>query len=90
VCQKSHGVIPQPGVIVIATLILILILPQGRLRGGFLDRETVEPLLAVVLIQRLTLKGLSDLTLLRGVFLFLLLSHRDVSRLSSSAILRNR
>jgi hypothetical protein len=34
--------------------------------------------------------SLSDLTLLCGVFLSLLLRHRNASRLSSSAIFRNR
>jgi hypothetical protein len=43
-----------------------------------------------VFIQRLMLEGLSDLTLLCGVLLFLLLSHQNASRLLCSAILRNR
>jgi hypothetical protein len=85
--QKSHGVVPRPGLII--AVILVLILPRGHLRGGFLDGETLETLLAVALIQHLTLEGLFDLTLLRGVFLFLVLSYRDASHLSSSAILRN-
>jgi hypothetical protein len=84
--QKSRGIVPRPGVIVTA----ILILPRDRLRGGFLDRETLETLLAVTLIQRLTLEGLPSLMLLRGVLLSLLLSYREASRLSSSPILRNR
>jgi hypothetical protein len=70
--QKSCGVIPQPNVIVIAILDLLLL--RGHLRRGFLDGETVEPLLVAAFIQRLTLEGLSDLTLLCGVFLSLLLS----------------
>jgi hypothetical protein len=84
--QKSHGVIPRPTVIVVA----ILILPRDRLRGGFLNRETLEILLATALIQRLTLEGLPDLMLLHGVLLSLLLSRREASRLSSSKILWNR
>jgi hypothetical protein len=88
VCLKSRGVVPRPGVVIVAILNFVLL--RGRLRGGFLDRETIEPLLAAALIQRLTLEGLSDLTLLCGVFLSLLLSRRNASRLSSSAILQNR
>jgi hypothetical protein len=84
--QKSRSIIPRPGVIVAA----IIILPQDRLRGGFLDRETLKTLLAMVLIQRLTLEGLPDLTLLHGVLLSLLLGYREASRLSSSPILQNR
>jgi hypothetical protein len=84
--QKSHGIVSQPGVIIAA----ILILPRDRLRGGFLDRETHETLLAAALIQRLALVGLHDLMLLRGVLLSLPLSRREASRLSSSTILRNQ
>jgi hypothetical protein len=84
--EKSHSVIPRLGTIIVAILILL----RGCLRGGLLDGETLEPLLAVVPIQHLALEGLPDLTLLRGVFLFLLLSRRKASRLSSSVILRDR
>jgi hypothetical protein len=78
--QKSRGIV----------ITAVLILPRDRLGGGFLNRETLEALLAAVVIQRLTLEGLLDLTLLRSVLLFLLLGHREASRLSSSPILRNR
>jgi hypothetical protein len=84
--QKSRGIIPRPGVVIAA----VLILPRDRLGGGFLDRKTLEALLAAALIQRLTLEGLLDLTLLRSVLLLLLLGRREASRLSSSLILRNR
>jgi hypothetical protein len=84
--QKSHGIIPRPDVVIAA----VLILPRDHLRGGFLDRETLETLLAAALIQRLTLEGLPDLTLLHGILLSLLLGRREASRLSSSPILRNR
>jgi hypothetical protein len=84
--QKSHGIIPRPGVIIAA----VLILPRDCLGGGFLNRKTLEALLAAELIQRLTLEGLLDLMLLRSVLLFLLLGRREASRLSSSPILRNR
>jgi hypothetical protein len=86
VCQKSHGIIPRPSVVIAA----VFILPRDRLEGGFLDRETLEALLAVVLFQRLALEGLLDLTLLRSVLLFLLLGCREASRLSCSPILQNR
>jgi hypothetical protein len=84
--RKSHGIVPRPGVVVTA----VLILPRDRLRGGFLDRETLETLLAAMLIQHLALEVLPDLTLLRSVLLSLLLGRREASRLSSSPILRNR
>jgi hypothetical protein len=69
--QKSRGIV----------IAAVLILPQDRLEGGFLNRETLKALLAAALIQRLTLEGLLDLTLLRSVLLFLLLGHRGVSPL---------
>jgi hypothetical protein len=84
--QKSHGIVPRPGVVIAA----ILILPRDHLKGGFLDRETLKTLLAAALIQRLALEGLLDLTLLHSMLLSLLLSHREASCLSSSAILWNR
>jgi hypothetical protein len=86
VCQKSHGIVPRPGVVIV----VVFILPRDRLKGGFLDRETLEALLAAVLFQCLTLEGLLDLTLLRSVLLFPLLGHREASRLLSSPILWNR
>jgi hypothetical protein len=58
--------------------------------GGFLDGETLEPLLAAVPIQRLAFEGLPDLTLLCDIFLFLLLSRRKASHLSSDMIFRDR
>jgi hypothetical protein len=57
---------------------------RGHLRGGLLNWETLEPLLAVAPIQRLALEGLPDLTLLCGIFL--LLSRRKASHLSSGTI----
>jgi hypothetical protein len=84
--EKSRSVIPRLGIIIVTILILL----RGRLRRGLLDVETLEPLLAATPIQRLALKGLPDLTLLRGVFLFLLLSRGKASHLSSSAILWDR
>jgi hypothetical protein len=42
--EKSRSVIPRLGTIIIAILILILL--RGHLRGGLLDGETLEPLLA--------------------------------------------
>jgi hypothetical protein len=83
--KKSHGIIPRPGIIIVA----VFILPRDRLRGGFLDRETLEALLAAALFQSLMLEGLLDLTLLSSVLLFLLLGRREASCLSSSPILRN-
>jgi hypothetical protein len=83
VCQKSHGIIPRPGVVIA----VVFILSRDRLGGGFLNQETLEALLAVALIQCLTLEGLLDLTLFRSVLLFLLLNHREASRLSCSLIL---
>jgi hypothetical protein len=77
--KKSRSVIPRLGAIIVAIFILILL--RGRLRGGLLDRETLEPLLAAAPIQRLTLEGLPDLTLLCSIFLFLLLSRRKASHL---------
>jgi hypothetical protein len=81
--QKSHGIIPRPGVIVAAVFVLL----RDRLRGRLLDREPLEALLAAELLQRLALEGLLDLTLLGSVLLFLLLGHREASSLSSSPIL---
>jgi hypothetical protein len=78
--QKSRGIIPRPDVVVAA----IFILPQVRLGGGFLDRETLEALLAATLFQRLALEGLLDLMLLSCVLLFLLLGRREASRLSAA------
>jgi hypothetical protein len=84
--QKSHGIVPRHDVIIAA----ILIIPRDRLRGGFLDRETLKTLLVAALIQCLALEGLCDLTLLCGVLLSLLLGRREASRLSSSLIFRNQ
>jgi hypothetical protein len=81
--QKSQGIIPRPDVVIAA----VLILPRDRLGGGFLDRETLETLLAAALLQCLMLEGLPDLTLLRSVLLSLLLGYQEASRLSSSPIL---
>jgi hypothetical protein len=86
--EKRRSIIPRLGTIIVTILILILL--RGHLRGGLLDRETLEPLLAAAPIQRLALEGLPDLTLLRDVFLFLLLSRRKVSHLSSSTIFWDR
>jgi hypothetical protein len=84
--QKGRGIIPRPDVIVAA----VFILPGDRLGGRLLDWEPLEALLVAVLLQRLTLKGFLDLTLLGSVLLFLLLGRREASSLSSSPILRNR
>jgi hypothetical protein len=84
--EKSCSVIPRLGIIIVAILILL----RGRLRRGLLDGETLEPLLAAAPIQCLALEGLPDLTLLHGIFLFLFLSRRKASYLSSSMILRDR
>jgi hypothetical protein len=83
--QKSRGIIPRPGVIIAA----VFVLPRDRLGGRFLEREPLEALLAAVLLQRLTLKGLLDLTLL-GSVLLLLLGRQEASSLPSGPILRNQ
>jgi hypothetical protein len=86
--KESHGIIPQPGVVIITVIILLLLL-RGRLRWGLLHRETLEPLLVTALIQRLALEDLPVLPLLRGIFLLFLLSHRKASHLSGHAILQD-
>jgi hypothetical protein len=62
---------------------------RGRLRGGLLLRETLEPLLATALYQHLTLEDLPITSLLHGIFLLFLLGHREASHMSSHAILRD-
>jgi hypothetical protein len=85
--QRSRGLVPRPGVIVVA---IIVVLPQDRLRGRLLEREPVKALLTSALLQRLLLLGLTDLTLLGGVFLLFLLGRQEVSSLPSDLIFRKR
>jgi hypothetical protein len=84
--QKGRGITPRPGVVVAA----VFVLPRDRLGGRLLDWEPLEALLVATLLQRLTLKGFLDLTLLSSVLLFLLLGRREASSLPSSPILRNQ
>jgi hypothetical protein len=65
----SRDVVPRLGIIIIA-IIVIIFFPRGYLRRGLLHRETLEPLLATALIQRLALEDLPVLPLLHGIFLF--------------------
>jgi hypothetical protein len=86
--EKSHSIKPRLGATIIAIIIIIIL--RDHLIGGFLNGETLKPLLAATPIQRLTLEGLPDLTLLCGIFLFLLLSRRKASHLSSGTIFQDR
>jgi hypothetical protein len=83
--QGSRGIIPRPGVVVVA----VFVLPRDRLGGGLLEREPIEALLATMLLQRLLLEGLSNLTLLGSILLLLLLDRQEASSLPSSPIFRN-
>jgi hypothetical protein len=82
--KESHGIIPRPGVVIIAIIILLL---RGRLRGGLLLRETLEFLLATSFYLHLALEDLPIVPLLRGIFLLFLLSRGEASHLSSGVIL---
>jgi hypothetical protein len=83
--QRSRVVIPRPGVVVAA----VIVLPRDRLGGRLLEREPVEALLATTLLQRFLLEGLTDLTPL-GSVLLLLLGRQEASSLPSDPIFRNR
>jgi hypothetical protein len=83
--QISHGIVPRPNVVVA----IVFILPRDCLGGRLLEREPVEALLATVLLQRLLLKGLPDLTLVGSVFL-LLLGCQEASSLPGDLIFQNR
>jgi hypothetical protein len=84
--QGSHGVIPQPSVIIAA----VIVLPRDCLGGRLLEWEPVKALLATTLLQCLLLEGLVDFTLLGSVFLLLLLGRQEASSLPSDPIFRNR
>jgi hypothetical protein len=86
VLQGSHGVVPRPGVVVVA----VIVLHRDCLEGRLLEREPVEALLATVLLQCLLLEGLVDLTLLGSIFLPLLLGCQEASSLPSDPIFWNR
>jgi hypothetical protein len=77
--QGSRGVVPRPGVVVAA----IIVLPRDCLGGRLLERATT-------LLQRFLLEGLADLTLLGSVFLLLLLGRQEASSLPSDPIFWNR
>jgi hypothetical protein len=83
VSQRSHGIIPRPGVIIAA----VFVLPRDRLRRRLLEREPVEALLATALLQCLLLEGLAELTLLGSILLLLLLGRQEASSLLSGSIL---
>jgi hypothetical protein len=85
--QRSRGLVPRPGIIVVAA---IVVLPQDRLGGRLLEWEPVKALLMSALLQCLLLLGLADLTLLGGVFLLFLLGRQEASSLPSDPIFWKR
>jgi hypothetical protein len=86
VCEGGRGIIPRPGVVVVA----VFVLPRDCLGGRLLEREPIEALLATAFLQRLLLESLLDLTLLGSILLLILLGYQEVSSLSSSPIFWNR